>query len=59
MFLLVPLCCMKAEPAEVASEGCEIGTQVHRVLPHQSRHQGETQTSQNLHPMLRLIWDEI
>lgn len=33
--------------------------QVHRVLPHQSSHQGETQTPQNLHPKLRLIWDEI
>lgn len=50
---------MKAETPEVASEGHEISVQVHRVLPHQSRHQGETQTPQNLHLIVRLIWDEI
>lgn len=33
---------------EVASEGQEISAQVHCVWPHQS-----------IHPMLRLIWDEI
>lgn len=50
MFLLVPLCCMKAETPQVASEGCEISAQVHGVLPHQSQHQND------LCPMLRLIW---
>lgn len=44
---------------EVVSEGQEISIQVHCVWPHQSRHRGETQTPQNLHPLLRLIWDKI